>query len=126
MIDVDKFKSVNDGYGHETGDSVLKQVAAVLKEKFRTQDVVGRLGGDEFAVWIDRVSRENASYITERIKKINHELLHPESDLPKISLSVGISFAEKGDQFKDIYKKSDDALYKVKENGRCGSALCEK
>lgn len=125
LIDVDKFKSVNDGFGHDCGDAVLRRVAAALKEKFREQDVVGRLGGDEFALWMERMPRERASYITERIREINEELLHPLDGMPEVSLSVGISFAKEGDLFKDIYKKSDTALYTVKEHGRCGAAFFE-
>lgn len=126
LVDVDKFKFVNDGYGHEVGDTVLKNVAEALRDKFRSQDVVGRLGGDEFAVWIDGASEKRASYISERIKEINAELGQPEEGMPVVSISVGISFAEKGDIFKDIYKKSDEALYTVKEHGRCGCAVYEK
>jgi diguanylate cyclase (GGDEF)-like protein len=125
LIDVDKFKSVNDGFGHDCGDAVLRRVADALKEKFREQDVVGRLGGDEFALWMERMPKERASYITERIREINEELLHPLDGMPEVSLSVGISFAKEGDLFKDIYKKSDTALYTVKEHGRCGAAFFE-
>jgi diguanylate cyclase (GGDEF)-like protein len=125
LIDVDEFKSVNDGYGHDSGDAVLCCVATALKEKFREHDVVGRLGGDEFALWIEQVSKQNAAYIMDRIHEINKELQNSKKGIPKVSISVGISFAENGDEFKDIYKKSDTALYRVKENGRCGAAFFE-
>lgn len=123
LIDVDKFKTINDSYGHDVGDAVLKKVAGTLREKFRGDDVVGRLGGDEFALWLEGLPKENISYVTERINEINRELMKPKDGLPKISLSVGVSFALLGENFQQIYKKSDDALYMVKKNGRCGAAV---
>lgn len=123
LVDVDRFKSVNDGYGHDTGDAVLKKIAHVLRDKFRGDDIVGRLGGDEFALWIDGLPRENVSYVTERIDEINQELMAPTDGLPSVSISVGISFPDQGENFQNIYKKSDDALYCVKKGGRCSTAV---
>lgn len=119
IIDVDKFKQVNDGYGHETGDRVLKKVASLLAESFRSTDFPARIGGDEFAVIITDATSEMESLITDKIRILNQTLLHPEDDLPKVSLSVGGAFSEKGFT-DDLYGKADSALYQVKENGRCG------
>lgn len=123
LVDVDRFKSVNDGYGHDIGDAVLKKIAHALRDKFRGGDTVGRLGGDEFALWLDGLSRENVSYVTERIDEINQKLMAPLDGLPPVSISVGISFADEGENFQNIYKKSDDALYRVKKGGRCSATV---
>ena len=120
LIDVDKFKSVNDNYGHEMGDKILKLVSYMLVHSFRKDDVVGRLGGDEFAIWISYLPKEHLHYITERFDVINQQLTSPDVSFPSISLSVGITLCQKGDDFKSVYNRADKALYYVKEHGRCG------
>lgn len=120
LIDVDKFKSVNDNYGHEMGDKVLKLVSYMLVQSFRKNDVVGRLGGDEFAIWISNLPEEHLHYITERFEMINKQLTSSEVSFPSISLSVGITLCQEGDDFKSVYNRADKALYYVKEHGRCG------
>ncbi len=125
ILDVDKFKQVNDQYGHETGDKVLKKVAKLLEENFRATDHPARIGGDEFAVIITDASEEMKSVIEEKIDNINNILLNPEGDLPKVSLSVGVAFSANGFE-DDLYKKADSALYVTKENGRCGYSFYEE
>lgn len=125
ILDVDKFKQVNDQYGHEMGDRVLKKVAKLLEENFRATDHPARIGGDEFAVVLTKATEEMKSVIEEKIQNINHALLNPENDLPKVSLSVGIAFSENGFE-DDLYKKADSALYVTKENGRCGYTFYEE
>lgn len=125
ILDVDKFKQVNDQYGHEMGDKVLKKVAKLLEENFRATDHPARIGGDEFAVILTDATEEMKPVIEEKINNMNHILLNPENDLPKVSLSVGIAFSANG--FEDeLYKKADSALYVTKENGRCGYSFYEE
>lgn len=119
IIDVDKFKLVNDGYGHEMGDKVLKRVAKLLEESFRTTDYPARIGGDEFAVIMANVSEDQKIIIEGKIANINDMLLHPPKGMPAVSLSVGGAFSEEGFT-DDLYQKADLALYDVKEHGRCG------
>ena len=125
VIDVDKFKLVNDGYGHEVGDQVLKKVAASLKAKFRATDHPGRIGGDEFAVLLTGITEDMDAVVIEKIKEINDALLHPDDGLPPVSLSVGGAFSEKGFT-DDLYNRADAALYVVKKNGRCGCRFYEE
>lgn len=120
IIDVDKFKLINDNYGHEMGDKILKLVAYTLVQSFRNDDVVGRLGGDEFAIWLSNLPEEHLHYITERFETINKQLTSPNTSFPAISLSVGITLCQEGDDFKAVYNRADKALYYVKEHGRCG------
>nr|WP_300679188.1 GGDEF domain-containing protein [uncultured Acetatifactor sp.] len=124
IIDVDKFKLVNDGYGHEMGDRVLKMVAKLLEENFRATDYPARIGGDEFAVILTDAMPKIQEVIAEKVRFMNEVLQNPTDDLPKVSLSVGVAFSEHGFD-EDLYKKADAALYEVKENGRCGCRFYE-
>lgn len=119
IIDVDKFKLINDNYGHETGDQILRKVAAVIKRGFRAQDYPARIGGDEFAVIITEVTSKLQPTILNKIMEMNETLQNPADGLPAVSLSVGGAFSSQG--FTDsLYAKADSALYIVKEHGRCG------
>lgn len=125
IIDVDKFKLVNDGYGHETGDKVLQKVARLLEESFRSTDFPARIGGDEFAVIITDITEDLKSVIEDKINTLNDMLLHPDDGLPAVSLSVGAAFSECG--FADeLYSQADEALYDVKKHGRCGLRFYQK
>lgn len=125
IVDVDKFKLVNDGYGHEVGDQVLKKVAAFLKDGFRATDYPARIGGDEFAVILTSMSEEMQGAVERKITEMNDRLMHPNDGLPQVSLSVGGAFSENGFT-DDLYQKADAALYAVKENGRCGCRFYEE
>ncbi len=125
IVDVDKFKLVNDGYGHEVGDQVLKKVAAFLKDGFRATDYPARIGGDEFAVILTSMSEEMQGAVERKITEMNDRLMHPNDGLPQVSLSVGGAFSENGFT-DDLYQKADAALYVVKENGRCGCRFYEE
>ena len=125
ILDVDKFKQVNDRYGHEMGDTILKKVANLLEENFRATDHPARIGGDEFAVILTDATEEMKPVIEEKIMSINNTLMNPEKDMPKVSLSVGIAFSANGFE-DDLYRKADSALYVTKENGRCGYTFYEE
>lgn len=125
IIDVDKFKLVNDGYGHEMGDRVLQNVARLLEENFRSTDFPARIGGDEFAVIMTDLAANPRDLVISKITAINETLLHPSDDMPRVSLSVGAAYSENGFT-DDLYKKADSALYQVKEHGRCGCRFYEK
>ena len=120
LVDVDKFKSVNDTYGHDVGDLVLKRVAEVLRYSFRSTDLVFRLGGDEFVVIMSNVDSSMRQQVKSKIDQANVMLQKPKDDLPPTSLSVGVAFADRENPEGDIFKDADTALYRVKEAGRCG------
>lgn len=116
LVDVDKFKSVNDTYGHDVGDLVLKRVSEVLTYSFRSIDHVFRLGGDEFVVIMTNVDssvREQANVMLQK----------PTGDLPPTSISVGVAFGDRENPEGDIFKDADTALYRMKESGRCGCVI---
>lgn len=125
LIDVDKFKAVNDTYGHDMGDRVLAHIAAVLKESFRSGDYICRIGGDEFAAIMVRSGSQFKGLIHDKVERMNNKLLHPEGGLPPVSLSVGVAFGDSDNTTGSLVKDADLALYKVKNNGRCGCAFYE-
>ena len=119
IIDVDKFKEVKDGYGHEMGDKVLKRVASLIQESFRTRDFVARIGGDEFCVIMTDITEHLGLVIKNKIYMLNRMLQNPDDDFPAVSLSVGVAFTKEGFT-EELYRNADRALYYVKGNGRCG------
>ncbi|MBR2188901.1 MAG: EAL domain-containing protein [Eubacterium sp.] len=123
LIDVDYFKSVNDTYGHAIGDRVLKRVAEILKNSFRSVDIICRIGGDEFAVVMTRVDSSMRQLVYNKISHANDLLQHPKDDLPPVSLSVGVAFSDRENPKGDIFKDADTALYRVKEAGRKGCVI---
>lgn len=119
LADVDKFKEINDNYGHETGDEALKKVAELLRHSFRSDDFAIRLGGDEFAVVVMGNFHDFKKVILDKINFINETLQHPAGGLPALSISAGVAVSAEG--FSEIlYRNADVALYKVKEGGRRG------
>lgn len=124
LIDVDDFKHVNDVYGHDGGDRVLKRVAQLLRQSFRSVDLVCRIGGDEFAVIMTRVSSEMSGLVRRKVTQIN-EALHAPADVqtPPASLSVGVAFADRPQPQGDLFKDADTALYQVKKMGRRGCVI---
>ena len=120
IIDCDKFKQINDGYGHEVGDNVLKKVAETLKKYYRSEDYVCRIGGDEFLVLMVHLNFDPHELIENKIRMINEELSDTRDGVPNITLSAGISFDFKGIGPDEMFRRADAALYYVKENGRKG------
>ncbi len=120
LVDVDVFKSVNDTYGHATGDAILKKVANHLKTAFRSIDYICRIGGDEFAIIMVQMTSDLSYTISDKITAINESLTHPDDGLPAVSLSVGIAFTDRENPGESLFKDADKALYKTKENGKCG------
>ncbi len=124
LMDVDLFKHINDKYGHDVGDAVLKFIAKVLGGIFRKDDAIYRLGGDEFVVLMSNVDSGSKSLISDRLKALARKLATPEKGLPQVSLSAGIAFKVELMPGTDMFKSADLALYHVKNNGRngCGFA----
>ena len=120
LVDVDTFKSVNDTYGHATGDIILKKVAKLLKTAFRSIDYVCRIGGDEFSIIMVEMTSDLKYTIEDKIKAVNEQLAKAEEDVPAVSLSVGVAFSDRENPEDTIFKDADKALYHVKENGRNG------
>ena len=120
IADVDKFKQINDTYGHAVGDRVLKRVADVLRHSFRSVDIICRFGGDEFVVVMTRANSSMKQLVINKMNQANEILQNPKDDLPKISLSVGVAFSDRANPKGDIFTDADAALYQVKESGKMG------
>ena len=119
-IDLDKFKQVNDTYGHLEGDALLIAVADTLRTSVRSSDIVGRIGGDEFVVYLSNVTdRQNAMAVAEKLCQVIRELSTMKKEWSNISASIGISFADHPNiKMEELYISADKAMYSAKENGR--------
>lgn len=118
MIDIDHFKKVNDNYGHQCGDEVLKLASNIIKRNIRQSDAFIRFGGEEFAVIMPNTDVAEGLIIAERIREAidqtdftyNNEHIH-------FTISIGVSIYG-GEDVEHFIEKTDNALYKAKENGR--------
>ncbi|MBQ4462995.1 MAG: GGDEF domain-containing protein [Eubacterium sp.] len=120
LIDLDRFKQINDSFGHDTGDRILKAVATEVFGSFRAQDYICRIGGDELAVIMVHSDPTLETLIRKKVEIINKNLNDIDDNLPPISVSVGVAFGEKNITVDTLFKHADDALYIVKEHGRSG------
>ncbi len=118
IVDVDRFKSINDANGHEVGDEALRKVGASLAQHFRNTDYVCRIGGDEFAVILTEMTHEMRSVVGRKIDGIAADLADTSDDLPLVTLSIGIAFSATLPEGENVYHAADKALYEAKHNGR--------
>lgn len=116
IFDIDDFKQINDNYGHQTGDIVLKEFARLLKSSIRETDILGRWGGEEFLLIVPHANEENivnlANALRQKIEK--YEFLKNKS----ITTSIGISIQNKEDNHESLIIRADIALYKAKRKGK--------
>ena len=125
LVDVDRFKNINDTYGHDAGDKILKTVADQLMHHFRSNDYVCRIGGDEFAVIMVHAGNGMKELVRDKFNDIQYTLSHPEGSLPVVTLSVGAAFSDRPHPREDIFKDADRELYTVKNSGGGGIRFCE-
>ena len=118
LIDVDNFKSINDTYGHETGDKVLIKIVQVLNSIFRDDDCICRIGGDEFVVFMVHSSNISRRLIETKINQINIELENTDDGLPPVSISVGIVNGRDIKNAETMFEKTDAAMYESKKQGK--------
>jgi diguanylate cyclase (GGDEF)-like protein len=120
MADIDFFKKVNDTYGHQTGDYVLKIVARIMEESVREIDIVGRYGGEEFLLILPETGKGNTKIIAERIRqKIEQQNFSQFLSAFTITISSGVAeYTKKLKLPSELIKQADTALYKAKEEGR--------
>lgn len=121
MIDIDYFKKVNDTYGHETGDDVLKNIGLILQEYFRKSDIPCRFGGEEFILVLPGTSLNTAIQKAEQLRQAvtNLRLSFEDEIIKGLSISLGVaSFPEHGHSTNGLIGAADQALYRAKELGR--------
>ena len=120
MFDLDRFKRINDNYGHLVGDKVLKAAAGVLQKELRADDIVARFGGEEFVLVLPGCRNDEAMAIAERIRRrcFDTHITAPNGDDIQLSTSVGVTEHEAGEAIEVTLNRVDEALYEAKETGR--------
>lgn len=120
MVDIDHFKLLNDNYGHQTGDEVLKHVASILRRAVRTHDLPVRYGGEEFALVLPETEMTGAVAVAERIRRsIENDYLEVSGVVIKVTASFGVSvLPDCADEMDSLIKAADVAMYWSKEHGR--------
>jgi diguanylate cyclase (GGDEF)-like protein len=126
MLDLDRFKQVNDSHGHPAGDRLIKEVAEALRKRTRAGDSLARLGGDEFAVILPRCSREEARIAAEAIAAEIRDH-HPRDGVDPVTVSIGVAVF--GDDPRTsvatVVSEADAAMYAAKDEGRDGVRVSE-
>jgi hemerythrin len=127
MVDADGFKQINDNYGHDAGDEVLRQLSKNLRFSMRTDDIVCRLGGDEFLIICPQTSQEGALNAAEFMRQTVATLrIQAEKGVWKGSVSIGVASRSPDMQGpEDLIKAADEGVYIAKRNGRNCVACAE-
>lgn len=121
MFDIDHFKRVNDTYGHDVGDSVLKELSKLIQVNIRKSDILSRLGGEEFGILAPETKIEDAHILSEKLRGIVE--CHTFKHVGQITISLGVTQFRQGDNIDSIYKRADVALYTAKNHGRNRSEI---
>lgn len=120
MIDIDHFKTINDNYGHQKGDAVLRDLARLLKKHLREYDTAARYGGEEFALILPETGMPEAGQVAERLRQATEELIFEDVNDLRMTASFGIAStqAETVQSVDDLIREADYALYNAKRGGR--------
>ncbi len=118
ILDLDHFKRVNDTYGHETGDIVLKTVAGTIRQNIRDFDTIARYGGEEFMLVLCGTSQNEAMSFAERVREIAESLSFDNLEDFNITISIGVAEYMPKESFQTTINRADKALYRAKEKGR--------
>jgi len=116
LVDIDFFKQVNDNYGHDVGDNVLQRFAKVLSRYVRKDDFLARWGGEEFIIITEKITDEGLKRLLKKLQeKIHSADFNP---LPRLTASFGATIYKDGDDYEELFKRVDNALYHAKASGR--------
>tara|TARA_R110002111_G_scaffold219687_4_gene281832 strand:- start:2262 stop:3185 length:924 start_codon:yes stop_codon:yes gene_type:complete len=119
ILDIDHFKSVNDSYGHSTGDLALRTLADSINKTLRRSDIAFRYGGEEFAIILSNTDKAAAHYVAERIRIAVSQLrCNDEVHNFGITISLGVTELQQGEQASNLFDRADQALYQAKHAGR--------
>jgi diguanylate cyclase (GGDEF)-like protein len=123
MLDIDQFKRVNDSYGHDAGDVVLRELALLTRGVVRAEDIVVRYGGEEFCVLMPEIPLEDAEQVAERLRAaIEHHQLRATAGVRRVTVSVGVACLFHNAHVDDLFSRADAAMYAVKRIG--GNRVC--
>jgi len=119
LADIDHFKQINDEYGHQTGDTVLIEVAKQLNDSLRKDDYCSRWGGEEFLICLPHTNIEGAQAVAEKLRSriANLEVKHNNYSV-QVTISLGVTEYHKDQSLDDIVRIADDAMYQAKQHGR--------
>lgn len=125
VVDADRFKLVNDTWGHAAGDEALKLIAATLKQNIREEDLVARIGGEEFAIYLDQVSTQEAHIFTKKLLEGVSEVdFYPDEGVShQLTVSIGGADLRAGEGVSEAMARADSRLYEAKNSGRNCSVL---
>ena len=119
MIDIDRFKQVNDQYGHSMGDRVIRALALYMRQRFRITDTIGRYGGEEFALVLPNTSADNARNLLEEVRHGFEQLVHQDGQHQiRVTFSCGIAQLQDKEEAALLSQRADLAMYKAKDAGR--------
>jgi diguanylate cyclase (GGDEF)-like protein len=120
LLDLDRFKLINDSHGHPSGDAVLRSIAEVLRRVCRSGDLVGRFGGEEFVVLMPETSREQAEQACERIRAAiaRRTIAYPDGAFGRVTVSTGVAVWDSDELSRTFVARADVALYQAKQDGR--------
>lgn len=120
LLDADKFKKVNDKYGHKFGDRVLIEIAKICRKSLRDDDIVARFGGEEFIIFLNDAELRSAVRVAERLRQSieNNVFKNDEDEIVPITVSIGVVSSEKTNSLEVLLRQVDDAMYLAKHNGR--------
>jgi diguanylate cyclase len=119
MLDIDRFKPINDTYGHIVGDQVLRRLAGELRGGIRQSDTIGRYGGEEFLILLPGTGLESAIPMAERLLQLARAMaIDVDGQVVRLTVSIGIAQYNKGENWKDFLKRADKAMYQSKNSGR--------
>ena len=118
MLDIDHFKTINDCFGHATGDEVIRQVAQICTDSVRHSDIVGRIGGEEFLILLPGAALESAAAIAERIRIECMKCTAKNAEIPAVTVSIGLAGFSPGMPVENLLQAADEALYQAKRDGR--------
>jgi diguanylate cyclase (GGDEF)-like protein len=118
LIDLDHFKRINDQHGHAVGDRVLQSFANMARTNLRDRDVLARYGGEEFVLLLPNSDAEQVALCCERLREGFSRIELAGTDVSGLSLSIGMTLLQPGDELDDALQRADQALYRAKRNGR--------
>ncbi|MFQ8778231.1 MAG: GGDEF domain-containing protein [Roseburia sp.] len=131
MMDVDNFKEVNDHYGHDIGDKVLRTLGTAIRETCQNEHLCGRLGGDEFCLFLKEITEEaEIQKYAKKVAALYKEKIALLPDHVKSSMSIGAVVVDIGkhntarDTFEQVYRSADEAMYRSKRNGKDTWQIC--